>query len=184
MLDVIFPKLTATQCRLVIDWIEARLRPLADVLAELETPALLEYLDSMEYPRLDPLVKTLAAAATLHIGGGNGDTSWKATPNYRDIDVFFMIPSTPLTDQQAGQLKTLLGRRWTAEILEQRDVCTIPGVALTVRDKPRYLDLAKVGVLHNDIIWAVPTRCQRSHRMFNDGRFASVDGVIVHESHL
>jgi hypothetical protein len=184
MLDVIFPKLTLEQCELVIGWIEPRLRSLKEVLAALETPEILKYLDSMEYPQLDPLVKKLAEVAKLCVGGSNADASWKKTPTYQDIDVFFVIPNTELTDQQAGQLKTLLGRRWTDEVLAQRDECTIPDVALSIGNKKRFMDVAKVGVWHNGVIWSVPSRCQRSGLVFNDGRFTVVDGLITHESQV
>jgi hypothetical protein len=182
------PKLTSTQCQTVLDWVAARLRPFADVLAELERPEVLAYLDSIGAPRLDDTVKSLATNATLRIGGGNGNTSWKTQPSYADIDVFLMIPSTDLSDTQTGQLVSLLGRRWTDELLAQRDECTIPGIALAQNGKKRYMDIGKVGTFYNNVIWSVPSMCRHCRQLFNDGKFVVAnDGngqpTIVHESH-
>lgn len=182
MPDVSFPKLTTGQCATVLEWLTLRLRPLADVLASLETPEVLAYLEANGLPPLDPTVKTLAASAPLSIGGGNGSAAWRTLPSYQTIDVFFMVPSTSLTSAQAGQLKTLLGRRWTPETLTQRDKCTIPGVALTVNGKSRYLTMGNVGVFHNGVVWPVPMRCPQSGVTYNDGRFTVVDGHVMHES--
>lgn len=179
-----FPKLTSAQCQTVVDWVTARMRPLADVLAELERPEVLAYLDANNYPRLDPLVKTLAANATLQVGGGNGGTSWKPNPSYQDIDLFMMIPSTPLTDQQTGQLRALLAKRLTDEIFAQRDGVTIEGVAATVNGRPRQFDIGKVGTLYKGVIWSVPNYCRHCNVAFNDGKFVVVNGVITYEAHV
>jgi hypothetical protein len=94
-----------------------------------------------------------------------------------------MIDSTPLTDAQASQLRSLLNRRLTAEIIEQRDGCTIEGVAYAQDGHKRLLDVGKVGVLYKDVIWSVPNMCRHCKKYFNDGKFV-LDGIrITYEAH-
>lgn len=181
---VVFPKLTTDQCHTVLAWVSARLRPLADVLAELERPEVLALLDSMNAPRLDPVVKDIAPHVTLAIGGGNGGVSWKPYPSYVDIDVFWLTGSTLLSDHQVSQLRSLLNRRIPEEVIAQRAECTIEGVAYSQDGFKRHLDVGKLGTLYNNVLWSIPNRCWHCQRSFNDGRFVVKDGRIVHESCL
>lgn len=182
-----FPKLTTEQCTTVIDWVNARLRPLQDVLDELETPERLAYLESIGAPLLDDTIKEMAAQAVTAIGGGNGDHSYKEQPTYQDVDVFFVIPNrtddvAALTASQLGMLRSLLNRRVTDEIIHQRDLCTIDGVAYTDGQQVRRLDCLRLGVIYNNVLWSVPSRCRHCFREFADGRFRLMNGSIVHET--
>lgn len=172
-------KLTSEQCQAVLDWVGARLRSVSDVLAELERPEVLAFLDSIGAVHLDPAAKTLATGVSLQVGGSNAAMSWKATPSYKDVDVFFVIAdATSLTDQQVSDVKAICNRRLTDEILVQRDGCTIAGL------EDRFIDIGKVGVVYGGMIWPVPGRCQHCKRMFNDGKFSVVNDVIFHEGCL
>jgi hypothetical protein len=152
-------------------------------LSQLQAPAIIEYLTRIGAPQLDPLVVSLAQGATLAVGGGNAGMSPKSNPSYQDIDLYLLIPSTALTDQQASQLRAVLNRRMTQEILAQRDGCTIPGVDATVDGALRQLDVGKVGTTYKGVIWPVPGLCNHCNKFFNDGKFVTINGRIVYEAH-
>ena len=186
MSDIHFPRLTDDQCTQVLAWVEERLRPLADVLAELERPEVLDYLDSIGADRLTQKVKDRAASAVLTVGGGNGGVSWKSDPTFVDVDLFFLIStSADLLPKEASQLRAVLYRRCAdEELLSQRDRCTIEGIAMAEGRTIRRFDFPKVGVLHNGVIWSVPSRCHHCGVHFEDAQFCAHDGVITHESCL
>lgn len=181
----VFPKLTSAQCALVVDWVNAHLRPLADVLTELERPEVLKHLESIGAPRLDPAVKERAAAAYVAVGGSNGAETFKTHPTYRDVDVFFMVDKPDLSPVLSSQLAALLGRRCTPEVLLQRQGCTIEGVALEIEGSPRYLDIGKLGTTYKGVSWRIPNKCRHCDELFYDGRFVGDgQGSFIHESCL
>lgn len=182
MLGSVFPKLTSAQCALVVSWVSTHLRPLVDVLAELERPEVLKYLDSIGAPHLDPVVKERAAASYVAIGGSNGAGTFKTAPTYRDVDVFFMIDQPDLSPTLTSQLAAVMNRRLTPKVLAQRGACTIEGVAQAIGNAHRILDIGKLGTLYKGVVWKIPNMCPRCTAWFYDGRFVS-DGVggFVHE---
>lgn len=186
-MSVIFPQLTQEQCALVLAWIEARIRPWADVRAELEDPDFLVRLADAGIPPLDPKIFDIAGQCVLQVGGSNGNTSFKEVQNYIDIDVFFMPPAQDflaLTPTEVSQLANVLNRRMVEEVLEQRDRCTIEGVAYSAEGKTRKLDFPKIGILYNGVIWSSPSYCRHCRQPFYDGHFVVNNGLLVHESCL
>lgn len=181
-----FPKLTTGEIAMVTEWIEARLRPVDEVIAELETPERLDYLDSIGAHRLDDAVKNMLYSVVTKVGGGNGGFSYKEDPSCKDVDIFFVVPDadavSALSASQIGMLRAVLNRRLTDEILQQRDLCTIPGVVYSEGRDSRYLDCFRLGVERNGVIWSVPNRCRHCWKDFTDGDFRIVGGVIAHNS--
>lgn len=172
----VFPKLTPADCAAVVDWVNAHLRPLKDVLAELERPEVLEHLDKIGAPRLSDAVKKYAAAAVVSVAGSNADQTFKARPTYRDVDVLFVIDDPRLTPREASQLCAVLGRRLTSEVLAQRDACTIEGAAMTIGEVSRRLDIGKVGTVYKGITWSIPNKCPCCLTYRIDGKFVA-DGA-------
>jgi hypothetical protein len=178
-----FPKLTQAECSRVVDWVSTRLRPLSDVLAELERPEILEYLDSISAPRLDDEVKRAAEAAYVAVGGSNGPRTFKREPTYRDVDVYFVIDTPVLLPTKASMLAAVVGKRLTQEVIEQRDRCTIEGIEMSIDGWHRILDVGKLGTFYGGISWMIPNRCRHCDEMFYDGRFVPDDrGSFLHES--
>jgi hypothetical protein len=172
----VFPKLTPADCTVVVNWVNARLRPLEDVLDELERPEVLEYLAKVGAPRLDDVVKKYAAAAYVAVAGSNAGQTFKVNPTHRDVDVLFLLEDPKLTREQASQLCAVLGQRLTPEILVQRDVCTIDVAAMTIDGISRSLDIGKVGTLYKGIVWSIPNKCPRCATCHDDGKFVA-DGA-------
>lgn len=176
-------KLTPAQCDEVVAWINARLRSWEEIWEELEAPALQAYLQSHNYPPLDPRVRPLTEQVTLVVGGGHGGYSWKEDETLIDIDVFWLLPNQVLPQEIIGQLQSVLHRRLTPEIFAQQKRCTIPGIEQSTQPR-RFIDGPKLGMEHNGVIWFVPSRCRHCNEWFYDGSFTVHEGLITHESCL
>ena len=185
MRKIQFPKLTPAQLKLALDWVNERMRPIDDVLKELEEPRVLEYLDSIKAPHLYPVVKKYAKEAVLGIGGSNGMDTFKPNSTNRDIDFFWFIKDPKLKPEESSQLSAVLGRCLTPEVSAQRMRCTIEGVELQIEDQWRTFDVFKVGTVYKNIAWAIPNTCRHCMTPFYDGRFVKYgESAFIHESCL
>ena len=185
MADQVLPKLTPAQCVLVEEWVSSRLRSWVDTWEDFARPGLADILAEYGAVMNDASVPALAESTVVRVGGSHGDTSWKESPRYVDIDVFFLLPAdTVLSLTIAKQVYGVMRRRLTDEIDKQTDRCTIEGVALEQNGVFYRLDRPKLGMLYNGVIWSVPSRCHHCGTFFADARFCVNNGIITHESCL
>jgi len=171
-----FPKLTDTQCQVVLDWISERLKPWDQVWSSLD-----QIIEMHGFKTGPQEMRDYAEQMPLRVIGGHGGCSWKPSPSYVDVDVAFMVDK----EFNRGDMAFLVWvakARATQEIYEQQQRMTIEGLELDMDGKTRRLDFPKLAWMHNGVGWIVPSSCHHCCKRFNDGLFQVVDGVIVHES--
>jgi len=171
------PPLTEEERGVVLSWINERLVPWEDVWAKLDV--LIEMFGFRTGP---PEMRAYVEGLQLQIVGGNGGRSWKQSPSYKDIDISCILDR----DFNKGDLRFIMWvnqtRMNTEEIRAQAVRCTIPGIELEVDGVARRFDLLRPMREHNGVLWACPGTCRHCSRLFYDGRFNLVNGVITHES--
>lgn len=171
-------KLTEDELNSVVEWVSAQLISWEDIEAKIEANNIVKKMADRGTPLRDDLMKW-AKSASLVVGGGHGDKSHKASPTYKDLDLFFLLPrETPNNQVLYKQLRSLF---FAWRLPPELDQLRKNGGVVEPLGKKLRLEF-HIGKERDGVLWYIPLYCPKCQTRYYDMDFTVKDEKIIHNA--